>query len=97
MSFASESTSSHRTDRRARRGFGDEGSAVAGIGPWRLAWRRLRRNKVAMFFGGLFVLLVVLCLLAPVYSHDIAHIGPNGENVTGTVNVGRQEGEHRLS
>ena len=30
----------------------------------------------------------MLCLLAPVYSHDIAHIGPNGENITGTIKVG---------
>jgi peptide/nickel transport system permease protein len=43
---------------------------------------------VALAFGGLFVLIVVLCLLAPVYSHDIAHIGPDTENITGTVKVG---------
>ncbi len=59
-----------------------------GLGPWRLAWRRLRRNKIALFFGGLFLLIVVLCLLAPVYSSSIAHIGPYTENVTGTVKVG---------
>ena len=58
------------------------------IGPWKLAMRRLRRNKVALAFLGLFVLLVLLCVLAPVYSKDIAHIGPNDTNVTGTVNVG---------
>ena len=59
-----------------------------GVGPYKLAWRRLRRNRVSLAFGGLFVLIVVLCLLAPVYSHDIAHIGPNDENITGTVKVG---------
>jgi len=47
-----------------------------GIGPWRLAWRRLRRNRVALFFGALFLVIVVVCLLAPVYSRDIAHAGP---------------------
>ena len=36
----------------------------------------------------MFLLVVVLCLLAPVYSHDIAHIGPNDQNITGTVKVG---------
>ena len=30
----------------------------------------------------------MLCLLAPVYSHDIAHTGPATENITGTVKVG---------
>ena len=59
-----------------------------GISPSRLAWRRLRRNKTALFFGGLFILIVVLCLLAPVYSHEIAHTGPATENITGTVKVG---------
>jgi peptide/nickel transport system permease protein len=51
-----------------------------GIGPYRLAWRRLRRNRLALAFGVLFILIVVLCLLAPVYSADIAHIGPNDES-----------------
>jgi peptide/nickel transport system permease protein len=61
------------------------GEPTVGVGPYKLAWRRLRRNKVALAFGGLFVALVVLCLLAPVYSHSIAHIGPNAENITGQV------------
>ena len=61
------------------------GKPTVGVGPYRLALRRLRRNKVALGFAALFVLLVLLCILAPVYSHDIAHIGPNGENITGTV------------
>jgi peptide/nickel transport system permease protein len=54
-----------------------EADVPPGIGPYRLAWRRLRRNYVALAFGCLFLLIVVLCLLAPVYSNDIAHIGPN--------------------
>jgi peptide/nickel transport system permease protein len=61
-----------------------------GIDPYRLALRRLRRNKVALAFGGLFLVIVVLCLLAPVYAHDIAHTGPNDTHVTATVNVGGQ-------
>jgi peptide/nickel transport system permease protein len=69
-------------------GFVDDGEVQAGTGPWRLAWRRLRRNKVALFFGGLFLLLVILCLLAPVYAHDVAHTTFSAENITGTVKVG---------
>jgi peptide/nickel transport system permease protein len=61
-----------------------EGEKVPpGLGPWKLARRRLRRNKVALFFGGLFLLIVILCLLAPVYSNDVAHIGPDTENIAG--------------
>ena len=63
----------------------DGGAPAVGIGPYRLAMRRLRRNKVALVFAGLFVLLVLVCVLAPLYSNDIAHIGPNAENITGQV------------
>ena len=61
---------------------------ASGVGQFRLAWRRLRRNRVSMFFGFLFLVLVVLCLLAPVYSHDVAHIGPNFQNLVGEIRVG---------
>jgi peptide/nickel transport system permease protein len=62
-----------------------------GIGPWQLAWRRLRRNRVALFFGGVFLLIVVMCLLAPLYADDVAHVGPNVQNITGTITEnGRQ-------
>jgi peptide/nickel transport system permease protein len=57
------------------------------VGPWRLAARRLRRNYVAQAFGLLFLLIVVICLLAPVYAAHVAHIGPNVNNITGTVSV----------
>ena len=57
-----------------------------GIGPYKLAWRRLRRNRVALAFGGLFLAIVILCLLAPVYANDIAHTGPNQENVDTALN-----------
>jgi len=68
-----------------------EAAEVAvGAGPYKLAWRRLRRNRVAMAFGVLFLLIVVLCLLAPVYASSIAHIGPDIGNITGTVKVGRK-------
>ena len=60
----------HSNSPTISRGFGgaERGQLPPGIGPWKLAWRRLRRNKVALSFGGLFLLIVVLCLLAPVYS-----------------------------
>ena len=65
-----------------------EGHHAPAIGPWKLALRRLLRNKVALAFLGLFVVLVVMCLLAPFYSKHIAHIGPNTNNITGTITVG---------
>jgi peptide/nickel transport system permease protein len=65
-----------------------EAGLPAGIGPYRLAWRRLRRNRISLFFGGVFLVLVAMCLLAPVYSHDVAHIGQNTGNLTGQIKVG---------
>ena len=59
-----------------------------GLGPWRLAWRRLRRNKVALFFGALFLVILALCLLAPVYSHDVAHIGLADQNIDKPILIG---------
>ncbi|MBV9819901.1 MAG: ABC transporter permease [Solirubrobacterales bacterium] len=67
------------------------GRHAPAVGPWRLAMRRMRRNRVALAFLGLFILIVVVCVLAPVYSHDIAQIGPNQNNITGQVKVGGQE------
>jgi peptide/nickel transport system permease protein len=62
--------------------------APAGVGPYRLALRRLRRDRAALAFGALFLLIVVLCLAAPLYARDVAHTGPNANHVTDTVRIG---------
>ena len=63
------------------------GESIEGRSPWYLAWRRLRRNKVAMGFGTLFVVIVVCCLLAPVWANDFAHTGPNDEHLNGSIMI----------
>jgi peptide/nickel transport system permease protein len=69
-----------------------EGAEVPpGIGPWRLAWRRLRRNKTALFFGGVFVVIVVLCLLAPVYAKHVAHTTVAAQNIDKPINIGGKQ------
>jgi peptide/nickel transport system permease protein len=65
-----------------------QGRHAPAVGPWRLAGRRLRHNKVALGSLVLFILIVVVCLLAPLYASDVAHIGPNANNITGTIIVG---------
>lgn len=60
---------------------------VHGVGPWKLGLRRLRRNKVALFFGFLFVLLVAACLAAPLWSEHVAHTGPDDNHLTDTIVV----------
>jgi peptide/nickel transport system permease protein len=62
--------------------------APAGVGPYRLALRRLRRDRAALAFGALFLLIVVLCLAAPLYARYVAHTGPNANHVTDTVRIG---------
>jgi peptide/nickel transport system permease protein len=73
--------------------FAEEGrrEQVHGVGPWRLGLRRLRRNKVALFFGVLFVLLVAVCAAAPLWANEVAHTGPNENHLTDTVVVDGKE------
>jgi peptide/nickel transport system permease protein len=73
---ATESTTDFTLDSAARLAAEEEG-AIEGKSPWLLAWRRLRRNYVALAFLLLFVVIVVLCALAPVYKDHVAHTGPN--------------------
>jgi peptide/nickel transport system permease protein len=48
----------------------------------------LARHRAPAAFGALFAAIVALCLLAPVYAHDVAHTGPNDNHITDTVRVG---------
>jgi peptide/nickel transport system permease protein len=61
---------------------------VAGAGPYQLAVRRLRRDRTALAFGALFLLIVAMCLSAPLYARHIAHTGPADNHVTDTVTIG---------
>ena len=65
----------------------ESGAVIRGRSPWYLAWRRLRRNYVAFAFLGLFVLIVVACILAPLYAHHVARTGPNNTHVLDTITV----------
>jgi peptide/nickel transport system permease protein len=64
---------------------------VTGMGPWRLGLRRLRRNKVALLFGFVFVLLVALCVAAPLWANEVAKTGPNENHLTDTIVVDGEE------
>jgi peptide/nickel transport system permease protein len=64
-----------------------ERERVHGVGPWRLGMRRLRRNKVALAFGALFILLVLACVAAPVWADRVAKTGPNENHLTDTITV----------
>src|SRR5919198_378609 len=63
---------------------GESAQEVAGKSPWRLAGRRLLRNRIALAALALFVLIVAVSFLAPVYAHHIAHTDPFESNLSGT-------------
>ncbi len=63
--------------------------------PWYLAWLRLRRNKVALGCGVLFVLVVLLCLAAPLWAQHVAHTGPNDNHITDTIVIDGVDDRHR--
>jgi peptide/nickel transport system permease protein len=65
---------------------------VHGLGPWRLGLRRLRRNKVALLFGALFVALVLACLAAPIWADKVAKTDVNTNHLSDTITVdGKQK------
>jgi peptide/nickel transport system permease protein len=68
-----------------------EREGVHGVGPWRLALRRLKRNKVALLFGLIFVLLVAVCVAAPLWANQVAKTGPNENHLTDTVVIDGKE------
>ncbi len=69
-----------------------DAAQATGVGPGRLALRRLRRNRPALAFGVLFLVIVAMCLAAPIWSHDVAHIGPSGgDNLNQVVVDGKKK------
>ena len=60
---------------------------IAGLGPWKLGLRRLRRNKVALAFGLLFVLMVAVCVAAPLWADHVAHTSPTENHLTDTITI----------
>ena len=64
---------------------------IRGRSPWYLAWLRLRRNRVGLAFGVLFLLIVVACLAAPLWADNVAHTGPNENHITDKILIDGQE------
>jgi peptide/nickel transport system permease protein len=64
---------------------------TVGVGPWRLALRRLRRNKVSLAFGALFVLLVLVALAAPIWANDVAHTDYATNHLTESLQEGHKQ------
>jgi peptide/nickel transport system permease protein len=63
---------------------GESAREVAGKSPWRLAGRRLLRNRIALAALGLFVLIVAVSFAAPLYARHVAHTDPFQNNLSAT-------------
>jgi peptide/nickel transport system permease protein len=85
--MATEPATGQTLDRPAAWEQEGEREHVHGVGPWRLALRRLRRNRTALAFGFLFVLLVAACLAAPLWAEQVAKTTPTANNLTGQIVV----------
>ena len=72
---------------------GESVREFAGKSPWRLAGRRLLRNRVALASLALFVLIVLVSFAAPLYAKHVAHTDPFANNLNGTTVVDGKEVE----
>ena len=69
-------------------------AGLVGASPWQLARRRLRRNRTALGFGAVFLLLVMVCLAAPLWADQVAHRDADDQPGTGeTVEVDGEQVE----
>jgi peptide/nickel transport system permease protein len=62
-----------------------------GHSPWYLAYRRLRRNRLALASLAFFFLIVVFVLAAPLWADHVAHTGPNATHTTEKIEVGGEK------
>ena len=63
----------------------DKERGPAGASPWRLAGRRLRRDRGALAFGVLFIALVAACVAAPLWAEHVAHTTPEENHLSDTI------------
>jgi peptide/nickel transport system permease protein len=64
---------------------------VVGRSPWALAGRRLLRNRIALVALAGFVVIVIVCLAAGWYAHDVAHTHPFESTIDGTTLIDGKE------
>jgi peptide/nickel transport system permease protein len=70
---------------------GESVQEISGRSPWRIAGRRLARDRIALVALVLFILIVVVSFLAPVYANHIAHTDPFVSNISGTTKIDGKE------
>jgi len=56
---------------------GEPSQAVVGRSPWELFWRRFRQDRFALVGIVFIVLLIILAIMAPLFSEYVVHHGKN--------------------
>jgi len=64
-------------------GTGSAADLRPALGPWARALRKLVANRAAMAALGLFILIVLLSVAAPLYAKYVAHTDPFSSNING--------------
>ncbi len=66
-------------------------AGTAGVSPWRLAARRLRKRKGALAMGFVFLLLVAIMLAAPLWAEHVAHTTPYENHLSDQIESGGEK------
>jgi peptide/nickel transport system permease protein len=61
------------------------------LGPWARAARKLVADRAAMGALGLFILIVLLCVTAPLYATYVAHTDPFSSNIDGSITLNGED------
>ena len=56
--------------------------------PWRQALSQIAKDRVAVGSAVVLLLIVAVCLMAPLYAHYIAHDNPFASNLQGRIKIG---------
>ena len=75
----------------------ESGEKIESIGPWTIAWRKFRQNRVAMAGLIIFILIVIAAIVIQpmlgyrVNDYDLSNtnLAPGGEHLLGTDKQGR--------
>jgi peptide/nickel transport system permease protein len=71
-------------------GTGSAANLRPALGPWARAVRKLVANRAAMAALGLFILIVLLSVAAPLYAKYVAHTDPFSSNINGETTINGQ-------
>lgn len=59
-------------------------------GPWITAWRKLRRDRAALVALGVLLVIVLACLMAPLYAAHVSATNPFESDLNGSVIIDGQ-------